>query len=52
MQGCVICLCEELLEYTLKNHQVSQEPKGILHAFNIALVREEPPVIFYFMFSV
>ncbi|KAM0907082.1 hypothetical protein ACQ4PT_016361 [Festuca glaucescens] len=33
----VICLCEELLEYTLKNHQVSQEPKGILHAFNIAL---------------
>lgn len=37
LPGCVICLCEELLEYTLKNHQVSQEPKGILHAFNIAL---------------
>ncbi|XP_062206434.1 uncharacterized protein LOC133908424 isoform X2 [Phragmites australis] len=30
-------LCEELLDYILKNHQVSQEPKGILHAFNIAL---------------
>ncbi|KAF8775853.1 hypothetical protein HU200_004246 [Digitaria exilis] len=30
-------LCEELLEYILKNHQISQEPKGILHAFNIAL---------------
>ncbi|KAM0858100.1 hypothetical protein ACQ4PT_048039 [Festuca glaucescens] len=37
LPGSVICLCEELLEYTLKNHQVSQEPKGILHAFNIAL---------------
>jgi hypothetical protein len=35
----VKCLCEELLDYILKNHQVSQEPKGILHAFNIALVR-------------
>lgn len=33
----VKCLCEELLDYILKNHQVSQEPKGILHAFNIAL---------------
>ncbi|TVU12929.1 hypothetical protein EJB05_46596 [Eragrostis curvula] len=30
-------LCEELLEYILKNHQVSPEPKGLLHAFNIAL---------------
>ncbi|KAL6622402.1 hypothetical protein ACP70R_032281 [Stipagrostis hirtigluma subsp. patula] len=30
-------LCEEFLEYILKNHQVSQEPRGILHAFNIAL---------------
>ncbi|KAG2608795.1 uncharacterized protein LOC120702311 isoform X2 [Panicum virgatum] len=30
-------LCEEFLEYILKNHQISQEPKGILHAFNIAL---------------
>ncbi|CAM0950224.1 unnamed protein product [Alopecurus aequalis] len=37
LPGSVICLCEELLDYTLKNHQVSQEPKGILHAFNIAL---------------
>lgn len=37
LPGSVMCLCEELLEYTLKNHQVSQEPKGILHAFNIAL---------------
>ncbi|GJN29968.1 hypothetical protein PR202_gb18238 [Eleusine coracana subsp. coracana] len=34
---CVKSLCEDLLEYILKNHQVSQEPKGILHAFNIAL---------------
>uniref|UniRef100_A0A0D9WKR2 Chromo domain-containing protein n=1 Tax=Leersia perrieri TaxID=77586 RepID=A0A0D9WKR2_9ORYZ len=33
----VRCLCEELLDYILKNHQVSQGPKGILHAFNIAL---------------
>lgn len=33
----VKCLCEEFLEYILKNHQVTQEPKGILHAFNIAL---------------
>uniref|UniRef100_J3MAH4 Helicase protein MOM1 n=1 Tax=Oryza brachyantha TaxID=4533 RepID=J3MAH4_ORYBR len=33
----VKCLCEELLDYILKNHQVSQEPQGILHAFNIAL---------------
>ncbi|AQL02869.1 Helicase protein MOM1 [Zea mays] len=30
-------LCEEFLEYILKNHQISQEPKGILHAFNLAL---------------
>ncbi|KAL6846925.1 hypothetical protein ACP4OV_022778 [Aristida adscensionis] len=30
-------LCEEFLEYILKNHQVSQEPKGLLHAFKIAL---------------
>ncbi|VAI21168.1 unnamed protein product [Triticum turgidum subsp. durum] len=35
--GSVKCLCEELLEYTLKNHQVSKVPKDILHAFNIAL---------------
>jgi len=34
-------LCEEFLEYILKNHQISPEDKGILHAFNIALVREE-----------
>ncbi|KAJ1257489.1 hypothetical protein BS78_10G000700 [Paspalum vaginatum] len=33
----VISLCEELLEYILKNHQISQEPKGILHAFNLAM---------------
>ncbi|KAL5225839.1 hypothetical protein ABZP36_012478 [Zizania latifolia] len=33
----VKCLCEELLDYILKNHKVSQEQKGILHAFNIAL---------------
>ncbi|KAF0911649.1 hypothetical protein E2562_011655 [Oryza meyeriana var. granulata] len=33
----VKCLCAELLDYILKNHQVSQEPQGILHAFNIAL---------------
>uniref|UniRef100_N1R1G3 MOM1 alpha-helical domain-containing protein n=1 Tax=Aegilops tauschii TaxID=37682 RepID=N1R1G3_AEGTA len=32
--GSVKCVCEELLDYALKNHQVSQEPK---HAFNIAL---------------
>ncbi|KAF7060671.1 hypothetical protein CFC21_067446 [Triticum aestivum] len=37
LPGSVKCLCEELLEYTLKNHQVSQVPKDILHAFNIAL---------------
>jgi hypothetical protein len=37
LQETVKCLCEELLDYILKNHQVSQEPKGILHAFNIAL---------------
>ncbi|KAM3259842.1 hypothetical protein ACQJBY_051248 [Aegilops geniculata] len=37
LPGNVKCLCEELLEYTLKNHQVSQVPKDILHAFNIAL---------------
>ncbi|CAL4938394.1 unnamed protein product [Urochloa decumbens] len=30
-------LCEEFLEYILKNHQIIPEPKGILHAFNIAL---------------
>lgn len=30
-------LCEEFLEYILKNHQISQEPEGILHAFNLAL---------------
>ncbi|KAG8094190.1 hypothetical protein GUJ93_ZPchr0012g19846 [Zizania palustris] len=30
-------LCEELLDYILKNHKVSQEQTGILHAFNIAL---------------
>ncbi|CAL5045144.1 unnamed protein product [Urochloa decumbens] len=29
--------CEELLEYTLKNRQIIPEPKGIMHAFNIAL---------------
>ncbi|XBI74555.1 hypothetical protein VPH35_068076 [Triticum aestivum] len=36
LPGSVKCVCEELLEYALKNknHQVSQEPK---HAFNIAL---------------
>ncbi|KAM3277690.1 hypothetical protein ACQJBY_045535 [Aegilops geniculata] len=37
LPGSVKCLCEELLEYTLNNHQVSQVPKDILHAFNIAL---------------
>ncbi|VAI21167.1 unnamed protein product [Triticum turgidum subsp. durum] len=37
LPGSVKCLCEELLEYTLKNHQVSKVPKDILHAFNIAL---------------
>ncbi|KAE8814203.1 Chromodomain-helicase-DNA-binding protein 3 [Hordeum vulgare] len=37
LPGSVKCLCEELLDYTLKNHQVSVEPKHILHAFNIAL---------------
>ncbi|CAN6192249.1 unnamed protein product [Urochloa humidicola] len=30
-------LCEEFLEYILKNHQIIPEPKGILNAFNIAL---------------
>jgi chromodomain-helicase-DNA-binding protein 3 len=39
-------LCAELLEYILKNHQVSKEPKGILHAFNIALVREKGLAVF------
>ncbi|XP_044432827.1 uncharacterized protein [Triticum aestivum] len=37
LPGSVQCLCDELLHYTLKNHQVSVEPKHILHAFNIAL---------------
>ncbi|VAI40509.1 unnamed protein product [Triticum turgidum subsp. durum] len=34
LPGSVKCVCEELLEYALKNYQVSQEPK---HPFNIAL---------------
>ncbi|KAE8771277.1 Chromodomain-helicase-DNA-binding Mi-2-like protein [Hordeum vulgare] len=37
LPGSVKCLCEELLEYTLRNHQVSQVPKDILHALTIAL---------------
>jgi hypothetical protein len=44
LQENVKLLCEEFLEYILKNHQISQGPKGILHAFNIALVREKYPL--------
>jgi hypothetical protein len=42
MQDNVRFMAEQLFEYVLNNHQVVTEPVGILHAFNIALVREIP----------
>ena len=42
MQENVRLEAEQLFEYFLNNHLVIPEPVDILHAFNIALVRNAP----------